>query len=185
MSSKTKYRIIDLIVLSVIAVIAELITSLVNNRYGIEEDVYFSLSLTLIVAIVAVYRHGIYGTAVALALSISCYFFNYHNYSLLLVGYILSGVFIGCSTIFFKVVNRKQTKDSLFLLGTYVVVTAILKYTGIAVALTMMGYYSFLNGLFTLTLNSSLDIVIAIVATLLLSKQGELLVDLTKTENNI
>ena len=115
-----KYRIFDLALLSLLATIAEVAGEVLHDKLP---GAGYYLSFSMLIAIIAMIRWGIWGSLVYVISGIPMIFLHHdpENIDIFknILLYPISYVFIVIAAVYFKIINRNDIKNNRFYLLTY------------------------------------------------------------------
>lgn len=154
--SVEKYRLFDLILLSVIAVVCEIVGEILHITLP---GAGYYLSFSILIALIAMIRWGKWGAVVYIVAGIPMIFL--HNSTVIenIMLYPIANAFIAVSCIVFRFVDRDRIKDNIIRLFLFTVTAylsvSIGKGVGIFILTGVFGKsaaYYFLTQLFNMTM---------------------------------
>lgn len=177
MSNKNRALIFDLVFLSIICVISEVVSYYAVTRYS--SGYYFSI--TLIISFIAIYRLGYIGVITSIVTAITfCFIYEDASMNTFIV-YILGNSGIVIASMFINKVGRDSIRDNyvmnlLYILSGYLSIIAV---RGV-VSFILDSNINLISGLFLVLSNEFLSIIGVVMLFSLLAKRKFLLIDLNQ-----
>lgn len=169
-----KYKIFDLILLSIIAVISEYIGSLIHTNLS---GAGFQLSFSILIAMIAIIRWGEVGSVVYSTAGVVNLFIMDGNLFDKILLYPIANLFIILSTTLFKYFDRHRLNESKFRLLIYV----ILSYLSVAIGkgfATLVIERVFFGSIAIYMIGQLFNILITFLIFLIIRRTDGLLVDM-------
>jgi len=166
-----KFRTIDLIVLTTIAVIVDVVGYFASQS----ALVFLYVTLSTPIMMIAYIRWNYRGLVINIA-AIFLYTILYRNFELIpMIGYALSVMSIGLVMLWFKIIDRNQIKNEILTLTLYFVSGYLLLF--IVQALTQ---YIIANEIqwITLITRHSINFILGWIIMLIASRQQDFMVDM-------
>ena len=166
-----KFRTVDLIVLTTIAIIIDVIGYFASRS----DLVFFYVTLSIPIMMIAYIRWNYRGLIINVA-AILVYTVLYRNFELIpFIGYTLSIMSLGLVMVWFKIVKRNHIKDEVLLLTLYFV-SGYLVLFGIQV-LTQYIISGDIQWI-TMITRHSINFILGWIIMLIASKQQDFMVDM-------
>lgn len=174
MNNKWKYCILDLVLLSIIAVFSELIASLLYIELP-KADFY--VSFAGVVTMIAMIRWGAIGSLVYIITGFVAFFTQEGQFLEILLLYPFAHSFIALSSIMFIIIDREEMKENLFALLSYSVVTYLCISIGKGGAMFLLNG-DFMKSVSYFSVIQLFNMVIAFVILLIVRNSKGLLVNM-------
>lgn len=171
-----KYRIFDLVILSILAVAAEIVGNILHIKLP---GAGYHLSFAILIAIIAMIRWGAVGAVTYVVAGFAMLFFYQGSVLEAFLLYPFSYVFVGLSAIFFRFVDRNKLREDVFLLLLY----SLIAHLSVAVGKGITMYIltgDFIDGFILFNITQIFSIVIVSIALLVIKEKDGLLVDMKK-----
>ncbi len=180
MSTKNKVLIFDILFLTIIAIVGEIINvKAVTMFYS-----GFYFSITLIIAFIAIYRWGYAGISIALIIGIVTSIISPEATMETYIVNVLGNGMILVGAFALNVIGRERVKDFPYWAVIYVLAGYLSIVLGRSILLSFMGM-SFISALLLVFANEMLNIISIALLFALFTKQKALLIDLRKIKEEI
>lgn len=179
-SDMKKYRLIDLILLSIIALIAEVMANVLLVFYP---GAGYFLSFSILVAMIAIIRWGKVGSIVYVIAGLPMIFLGSGTLLENILIYPIANIFIILNSLIFKFLDRDKLKLNNFYLVLYVLVS----YLCLSLGKGLGGFVingSFLRNLYQYLVTHLFNIIMVFIALNLIKGKDGLLVDMSVYINN-
>lgn len=190
--TKRKFMIIDLLILTAIGLVIEVVSLIFQFKYGssgfykIGEDIYyyFPISITLVpvVILIAIFRWNLKGVIVALPLTLStCIIHNFFNSQevsgYIYVVYLVGTLLVALNTLWFKLIEKQKMSKNLPLIIAFTLTGYILIASGRSLV-AVIYHIPFLATLYEFLVQDLLSLVIGVVVIVIIYFQKTILVDI-------
>lgn len=169
-----KYRIIDLTMLTLLAVVAQVVGTYLHN---VLPYAGFYLNFGVLIAIIAIYRWGGYGTFVLVISGIPLVFIGVNTMGVNLVLHVIAPAAIYGLAVLLRSVDAERILRDTLMLFLLTAVTYVILSLGQAVGVLLLGDNP-INGGVMYFLANSFNMIMTYVVLLLVRKRPGLMIDM-------
>lgn len=180
--SKNTFMIFDLIILTTIGVILEVLGIVVQVKFVSSPTNFWFVSLTTVIILIAMFRWGFFGFFSYFFLTLATVITYSIVGSISLIQYfiyLLGTAFVGINLLWFKIIRKDKMAKRL----GYIVLYSLSGYILIALGrslIALFGGFSFNDTLRTFIFGEAFTIVIGIIIMIIVYHQKTILVDIDK-----
>lgn len=169
-----QYRLMDLLMLSVLAAVMQFLGTYLHNTLP---GAGFYLNLAVLITIIALFRWGIWGSVVLVIAGIPMVFFGENSIAINLLMYMVAPAIVSASAVLLKKVDPEGVRDDLLKLLGFTVATFLLLAVGQGIVFLLIEKRPLALAI-TYFLANSFNMVITYVVLLIVRQRPGLMIDM-------